>query len=51
MLHLLQILAGEGDMFQTFADRESVKDKPADMQAVRQVLNENQPAQDTSSES
>jgi len=29
------------NLFQTFEDLESVKDKPADIQAVRQVLDEN----------
>jgi|GEM_PF-5629204 len=28
------------NLFQTFADLESVKDKPADIEAVRQMLDE-----------
>ena len=34
------------NLFQTFKDLESVKDKQADIQAVRQVLDEDQSAQD-----
>lgn len=29
-------------MFQTFEDLESVKDKPADMRAMRELLNKSQ---------
>jgi hypothetical protein len=43
---LYETWLGRRDLFQTFDGLESVKDKPTDIEAVRQVLDEGDPAQD-----
>jgi len=44
------IWLGIVNLFQTFEDLESVKDKQADIQAVRQVLDEDQAAKSDTEE-